>query len=69
MPVKDTVQLRIDTLLAKEIVDLVVKPNPGVACTPVHETVADIVQLQVETKETKDLAAKALKTTPEPLVN
>ena len=68
-PVKVTVQLRIDTLLAKEIVDLVVKQQPGVVGTSVDETVADIVQLQVETDKIVDLTAKTLKNTEKPLVN
>jgi hypothetical protein len=68
-PVKVTVQLRIDTLLAKEIVDLVVKQQPAVVGTPVDETVADIVQLQVETNKIVDLTAKTLKNTEKPLVN
>jgi len=69
--VEDIAQLQVDTLLAKEIVDLVVKQQPCINNSPT-ETGSDIVQLRVNTlraKESVDLATNPLETTTDPSVN
>ena len=68
--VEDFVQLRADTLLAKEIVDLVVKQQPCDKDTP--ETDADIVQLRVNTlraEESVGRVAKPVKTKSDPTIH
>lgn len=51
--VDDSAQLQADTLLAKEIVDLVVKQQPCINGVP-GETDADIVQLRINTQRAKE---------------
>jgi hypothetical protein len=68
---EDIVQLRVEALLAKEIVDLVVKQQPCVDGAS-DETVADIVQLRVNTlraTESADRIANPSKTAADPAVN
>ncbi len=69
--VEDIVQLRADTLLAKEIVDLVVKQQPCIDGEPTGSD-ADIVQLRVNTLRTEESVAPAanpLKNTADPSVH
>ncbi len=69
--VEDIVQLRSDTLLAKEIVDLVVKQQPCINGVPTGSD-ADIVQLRVNTlraEESVAPAANPLKKTADPSVH
>ncbi len=68
---EDILQLRVDALLAKEIVDLVVKQQPCVDGAS-DDTVADIVQLRVNTRratEGADRIANPSKTAADPAVN
>ncbi len=68
--VEDSAQLQADTLLAKEIVDLVVKQQPCINGV-LGETDADIVQLRINTQRAKEgvePVANPLKNT-DPLVH
>ncbi len=67
---EDAVQLQADTLLAKEIVDLVIKQQPRVHGTPV-EVDSDIIQLRVNSIDAEETVAPATrpKNTPDPSVH